>query len=124
VRNLNISEQEKTEKDSSETDIVKELEARIVKHFLDVVVLAEIKNKSGLGGYDIIALVHNKFGTLMSSGTVYSVLYAIERRGWVKGLLDGRRTGYVLTEKGEEALSAIQKSRNELAEFMKTFFSF
>ena len=121
---MNISEQEKTEENLSETDVVKELEARIVKHFLDVVVLLEIKNKSGLGGYDIIVLVHNKFGTLMSSGTVYSVLYAIERKGWVKGVPDGRRTGYVLTEKGEEALSAIQKSKEELAEFMKTYFSF
>ncbi len=119
-----MSEQEKTEEDPSENDIVKELEARIVKHFLDVVVLAEIKNKSGLGGYDIIVLVNNKFGTLMSSGTVYSVLYAIERKGWVKGVPDGRRTGYVLTEKGEEALNAIQKSRKELADFMKTFFCF
>lgn len=104
-------------------DFVKEVKMRIVKDFLDIIVLLEMKNRSGLSGYDIIVLVNARFGTLISSGTVYSVMYSLERKGFVKGVSNGRKTGYTLTEKGRETLDSIQHSRNELKAFMQQFFA-
>ena len=46
--------------------------------------LAELRN-GAMSGYDAISFIHNKFGVLVSSGTVYSHLYALERDGLIKG---------------------------------------
>jgi len=40
----------------------------------------------------------------MSSGTIYSILYSLERDELVKGQWTQRRRAYTLTEKGQKAL--------------------
>ncbi|MGB9914944.1 MAG: PadR family transcriptional regulator [Candidatus Bathyarchaeales archaeon] len=61
----------------------------------------ELRN-GPLSGYDVIAYIHNKFNLLVSSGTVYSLLYSLERNGLVEGVWDERKRVYKLTEKGEK----------------------
>ena len=119
---MTISEHEKTESTQDEI-VLNDIKARIVKNFVDIIVLVELSNqKSGLSGYDIIMVVHRKFGTLISSGTVYSILYAIERKGLVRGILNGRKTAFTLTNEGYEFLYSITRSRKELSKFMKDLF--
>ncbi len=100
-----------------------EIELRIVKNFLDILILRDLSKHSSLSGYDIIELIHVKFKQLISPGTVYSVLYAIERKGLVKGESDGRKTVYMLTERGKAAVEDISKLKEELALFMKNFMA-
>lgn len=47
--------------------------------------MAKLMDGNPLSGYDVIMFVHKKFGILLSSGTVYSVLYSMERNGLVRG---------------------------------------
>ena len=124
---MTISEHERTNifsnKDPLDEIQLNDIKGRIVKNFLDIIILAELNNqKSGLSGYDFMMVVHRKFGTLISSGTVYSSLYAINRKGWVKGIPNGRKTTFVLTDEGREVLHSIARSRKELAKFMKDLF--
>jgi DNA-binding PadR family transcriptional regulator len=100
-----------------------EIELRIVKNFLDILILRNLSKYNSLSGYDIIELIHEKFKQLISPGTVYSVLYAIERKGLVKGESDGRKTVYTLTEKGKAAVEDISRSKKELALFMENFMA-
>lgn len=51
----------------------------MIKNFSDIFILAELRN-GPLSGYDVIEYIHNKFRILVSSGTVYSILYSLERR--------------------------------------------
>src|SRR3990170_4514872 len=81
--------------------IVEKLRRRTIQNFLDILILTEMKNSS-LSGYDVIGLVHQRFGILMSSGTVYSLLYSLERDGWIRGFRKHRKRAYDLTEKGEQ----------------------
>ena len=76
---------------------------RIVKSFMDVFILAEVSDGS-LSGYDLVGIIHKKFNLLMSSGTIYSILYSLERDELVKGRWTERRRAYTLTEKGLKAL--------------------
>jgi DNA-binding PadR family transcriptional regulator len=46
-------------------------------------------------------------GFYCSSGTVYSKIYGLERRGLLKGRWDERKRVYTLTKKGEAALNPI-----------------
>jgi DNA-binding PadR family transcriptional regulator len=61
--------------------------------------MAELQNEP-ISGYDVISFIHNKFGFLASSGTVYSLLYSLERNGLVEGIWIERKRVYKLTEKG------------------------
>lgn len=103
-------------------EIVEETEKSMIKNFLDIIVLAELRKSSPLSGYDVLELIHKKFDVLISSGTVYSLLYSMERKGLIEGeSTEGKRV-YALTEKGTEAISGFLKSKEELQRFLGTLF--
>lgn len=116
-------EQEKTTGDPLENELAKEIGIRIVKNFLDLIILMEVRNKSGLSGYDIMILLNTKFKTLISSGTIYSNVYSLERKGLLKGISDERKTIFALTDQGEEFLNSLKNAREALIEFVEKFFS-
>jgi len=84
---------------------------------LDVLVLAELRN-GPMSGYDVIAFIHNKFRLLVSSGTVYSLLYSLERDGLIAGTWSQRKRVYKLTEKGEETIRAIMNANDKIQYLM------
>lgn len=86
---------------------------------MDVLVLAELR-KGAMSGYDAISYIHDKFGVLVSSGTVYSHLYALEREGLVEGTWDTKKRIYEITEQGKQALKVITKTNMELLNTLKT----
>jgi len=101
-----------------ETSVVlKKMHRRIIKNFLDVLVLAELRN-GPLSGYDVIAFIHNKFRLLVSSGTVYSLLYSLERDGLIAGSWSQRKRIYKLTDKGEETIKAIMNANDKIQYLM------
>jgi DNA-binding PadR family transcriptional regulator len=101
----------------SDENIIEELETRIVRTFLDVIVLQVLKEKGNASGYDIVLFLDQRFGKMLSSGSVYATLYGIERKGLITGMTEARKTNYKLTEKGEETLKIIQQSEAELRKF-------
>ena len=105
------------------SEILKEMQRNMIKNFLDTIILAELRNPSALSGYDVIDLIHKKFGILISSGTVYALLYSMERKGVIKSALAQRKRVYVLTDKGRETINAISKSKEEIQRFMKICIS-
>jgi DNA-binding PadR family transcriptional regulator len=100
----------------------KEMQRKMIKYFLDVVILAELKKTGALSGYDIMELVHNKFGFLLSSGTVYTLLYSMERRGLIEGKQTVGKRKYVLSDEGIDVINAILRSKEEIRSFMETLF--
>ena len=76
-------------------------------------ILAELKN-APMSGYDVIAYIHNKFGILVSSGTVYSLLYSLERDNLIRGIWAKRKRVYELTEKGERSIEAILNANDKI----------
>jgi len=72
---------------------------RIIKDSLDILLLARLKDVT-MSGYDAIAYFRNKFHVFLSCGTLYSSLYALERRGLVQGKWESRKRVYSLSENG------------------------
>ena len=93
--------------------IVKHLRKKALKAFMDILILAEIQ-KEPLSGYDIIGLIHKRFDILVSSGTIYSLLYSLERNGLVNAEMDKRKRTYTLTAKGEQNLEAVLQAKGEI----------
>lgn len=106
-----------------ETNVIEKIHRRIIKSFLDVLVLAELR-KNVMSGYDIIGFIHSKFRMLVSSGTVYSLLYSMERKGLIRGRWDQKKRIYMLTEKGEEIIKAILNANNEIQSLVKSLLSY
>jgi len=69
-----------------EHDILRKMNERTIKNFMDILILAQLREGLPMSGYDFIAFIHKKFRILMSPGTVYSVLYSLERDGLIKGI--------------------------------------
>ena len=100
-----------------EAGILKKMHERIIKNFMDIIVLAELRD-SALSGYDVISFIHNKFHLLVSSGTVYSLLYSLERNGLIEGKWNERKRVYKLTEKGEKTIKAILNANDKIQLFI------
>jgi len=100
-----------------ESEVLKKMHRRIVKSFMDILILAELRN-SPMSGYDVIAYIHNKFGILVSSGTIYSLLYSMERDNLIRGIWAKRKRVYELTEKGERNIEAILNANDKIKSLM------
>jgi len=85
---------------------------------MDVLILAELR-KNSMSGYDVIGLIHKKHGILMSSGTVYNLLYSLEREGLIQGVQNSRKRVYALTDKGEQNIKVITKTNGEIQRFLR-----
>lgn len=100
-----------------EAKILREMHERIVKNFMDIIILSELRNRP-MSGYDVIAYVHNKFRLLVSSGTVYSLLYSLERKGLIEGRWRERKRVYTLTEKGRKNIETLLSLNDKIKSFM------
>ena len=78
-----------------------ELGRKYVKRFMDIVVLAMLK-QTPMHGYDLIAAIHDRFHILVGPGALYPVLHSLEKESLITGRLSGsrKRTVYYLTEHG------------------------
>jgi DNA-binding PadR family transcriptional regulator len=101
--------------------ISEELRERIIKSFMDLIILKELRNSANMSGYDVITLLHRRFHMLLSAGSLYSTLYAMEREELVEGFVAGGKRVYKITKKGEEKIQSILRDIDNvhlLIEFM------
>jgi len=98
--------------------LAEKLRKRVIQNFMDILILTEMK-KGSLSGYDVISLIHQKFGILLSSGTIYSLLYSLERDGLIKGVWNQIKRVYELTEKGTQNIKVINKANEEIQNFLR-----
>lgn len=97
-----------------ESEFLDEMRERLVKSFLDMLVLMKLR-KEPMSGYDFVKLIPNRFHLLVSSGTVYSILYYLERKGFIEGSeSSGTKRVYNLTLKGEERVKMFLESKDKI----------
>lgn len=77
-----------------------------------VFVLSILKNGPS-HAYVLREAIEKRFGFKTGNVTVYVVLYKLEGRGFVKGLDEGNRRVYSITEKGLELLKLAEKEFRE-----------
>ena len=97
--------------------ILKKMHERIIKNFMDIIIMTELRN-GPLSGYDVISYIHNKFNLLISSGTIYSLLYSLERNGLVEGVWDERKRIYKLTETRQKTIETMLNASDKIKGFM------
>lgn len=93
-----------------------------MKDFLDVVILAELKKGLPKSGYDLVVIISRRFGVSLSSGTIYSLLYSLERDGLIEGRTMSRKRVYTLTSEGEEVICKFLHLKNEALSMFQELF--
>jgi len=97
---------------SSIGGVARALEKRILTDYMDLLILSMMHNgHNTIGGYDVIRYLHRHFHFLPSPGTVYSHLYALERKGLIMNVGSERKRTYTLSEKGHKYFQMIQSCR-------------
>ena len=108
-----------TKNNGFETRTLRDMNERMIKNFMDIIVMTELRN-GPLSGYDVISYINAKFNVLMSSGAVYSLLYSLERNGLVEGVWKERKRTYKLTDKGEETINTILTAQEKVKALIST----
>jgi DNA-binding PadR family transcriptional regulator len=99
-----------------------DLDVRLIQDFMDIVILKLLRGNHCTSGYELIKYFHHKFHMLVSSGTVYSMLYSLERQGSIEGNFDGKRRVYKLTKEGQTFLTEIcKKGQRNHSVFLSIF---
>lgn len=106
-----------------ESKTIHTLDRRIIKNFMDIIVLKQLKNNHPMSGYDIIKFLHRRFQILPSPGTVYSLLYKLERKDLIEGCMNQGKRVYELTNQGEKRLKELTIIKNYIQTVVSTIFS-
>jgi len=106
-----------------ESKIASTFDRRIIRNFMDIIVLEYLKNNHAVSGYGVIKHIHRKFHVLPSAGTVYSLLYSMERKNLIKGNINQGKRMYKLTSQGEKLLREIRITKNHVPAVISSIFS-
>jgi DNA-binding PadR family transcriptional regulator len=104
-----------------ESEILERMHKRLVQGFLDLVILLELE-KHPMNGYDLFSFVQNKFHILLSSGMIYSYLYALEKDGLVKSEYNQKKKVYTLTDRGRETVRTLPNLKTKILGLMLNLF--
>jgi len=103
--------------------VVYTLDQRMIKNFMDIIILKHLKDSPLISGYEVFRYFHKKFDILLSPGTVYLALYSLERQNLIKANMDQGKRAYNLTNQGEKFLSQICSKKNHIQTVISSIFS-
>ena len=99
----------------------KEIQTKLTKGLLDMIVL-QFLDQQPMHGYQIITKIRKGFGVYFGPSTVYPLLGALEKKGYLKSTwnLDSERPRkvYQLTKDGETVLNFTEGSLNIICKTM------
>jgi DNA-binding PadR family transcriptional regulator len=85
----------------------------VVKKSLEPVVLSLLSRP--ISGYDIVREIHDRYGVLIPQARIYTLLYDLEKDGYLEMKASGKSKLYFPTEKGRKHI------RQKLSEFRSVF---
>ncbi len=90
---------------------------RLTARFLDLIIMGRFRNEP-FSNYDAHKFVQDEFGLKISSGTIHSTIYGMERKRLVTSLtMNGKRV-YRLTDRGKMTVE-VATSPEEIATFVE-----
>jgi len=94
---------------------VPELNKRFIRQSLDVMILGLLKQQP-MSGFEIIKFVHERFGILLSAGTVYPLLHFLKEEGLLNTIKEGKSIKYKIINKRrvDKILNEHIKTRKDL----------
>ncbi len=98
-----------------QTDL--ETRQKFIINFLETIILDQLANKE-MSRYRPKAIIHVKFGVLLSRGSIYPVLDSLVRKGLIQEKKIMRKKLYTTTEKGFFHLNATLDAYKNFLKFL------
>ena len=106
----------------SADEILRETHKRLVKSFLDVIILAKLNEENApIGAHNIMNFVHQEFGVLASLDSLWALLYSCEKDGLIKSSDIGGTKQYSLSIKGKNTLEIITREKPRIINLILEF---
>jgi PadR family transcriptional regulator PadR len=109
------------EKNKMPTDYIKEVQTKLTKGLLDIIIL-QILNEQPMHGYQVISRIRKNFGVYLGPSTIYPLLGILEKDGYLKSEWNMKaerpRKVYALTNEGLAVLNYAQGSLNRICKSM------
>ncbi len=103
------------------TNLQKEVQTKLTKGLMDMIVLQLLKNEP-MHGYQIITSIRKNFGVYLGPSTVYPMLGSLEKKGFVRSTWnmssERPRKVYTLTTDGQNMLTFTEGSLNLICRTM------
>jgi DNA-binding PadR family transcriptional regulator len=103
---------------SDEFVSLSEMKRRILNACLDKAIMAEMAQRSAFGAKEIIDFFEKKFNIRISPGTIYPILYKLEKTGYIRKLPNRIKKFYELTDSGKKSLENLQDNMVEVYGFL------
>ncbi len=104
-----------TRKKTKMTNVQKEVQVKLAKGLLDLIILQYL-NSQPMHGYQIITKIRKSFGVYFGPSTIYPLLGTLEKKGYVSSVwnMDNERPRkvYKLTNEGQSLLNFTEDSLN------------
>ena len=102
-------------------NIQKEIQVKLTKGLLDLIVLQFLHNQP-MHGYQIITKIRKSFGVYFGPSTIYPLLATLEKKGYVNSHwnmnTERPRKTYQLTNEGQSMLNFTENTLNLLRQKM------
>ena len=116
-----LVQQKYTRKNKEMANIQKEVQIKLTKGLIDIIVLQLLKNEP-MHGYQIITKIRKNFGVYLGPSTVYPMLGMLEKKGYVTSEWNMNserpRKIYTLTNHGQSVLTFTEGSLNLICRTM------
>jgi DNA-binding PadR family transcriptional regulator len=96
-----------------EQKILGEMHNRIVRSFLDIVILQALE-RGPLGCYDVVSLIRDKYDVSLSPGKTYSCLYTLEKEGLVQSELNSNKRIFRVTDQGKDVIRELSREKTKI----------
>ena len=104
-----------------ESELLTQMNERIVKNFLDMLILIELKRGS-LSYNELASIFQKRFGEIVDSSLVDSNLNFLEKEGLIMSGKAKSSKAYALTMKGEEKVRAFLNSKDKILGLLLNLF--
>ena len=105
------------------TDQQKEVQTKLAKGLLDLIVLQFLKSQP-MHGYEIITKIRKNFGVYFGPSTIYPLLITLEKKKYIESKWDMSnekpRKVYQLTDDGNQMLNFTENSLSLLCQKINT----
>lgn len=103
----------KNTRDKKMPNLQKQIQTKLTKGLLDLIVLQFIKNQS-MHGYQIITNIRKSFSVYFGPSTIYPLLSQMEKKGYLSSVwnmnTDRPRKIYTITNEGKNMLNFTENS--------------
>ena len=110
-------------KDEEMTQKLREVQIKLMRGLLDLVILQFLK-ASPMHGYQVITSIRKNFGVYFGPSTIYPLLSILEEKGYIKSHWDLNndrpRKVYTITLEGESLLNGTEQSLNHICRKLTT----